>query len=212
MKTKPTNENENARVTESFRGLIRDRAVLAAMQKIPRAKFLDPSLCGRAAENSALPIGFLQTTSQPFVIARMLEMARNRGEPEKALEIGAGCGYQSAILGALCKEAICMERLRPLAAAARKNLRAAGCESNVTVIHGDGFGGHPPRAPYDAIIVCAENDCIPPALPAQLAPHARLIMPLADRDGIQLVAVNREGKIVARRERVQFVPLLKETA
>ena len=197
-------------LVESLRGRIRDRAVLAAMRKVPRARFLDPSLRSRAAEDEALPIGFAQTTSQPFIIARMLEMARNRGNPAKMLEIGAGCGYQSALLGELCESVVSVERLKALAAVAKKNLRATGCD-NVLVIHGDGFGGYPQGAPYDGIIVCAETDTIPPQLVGQLAQKARLIMPLAGRAGVELVAVNSKGAIINRREQVQFVPMLKDT-
>lgn len=198
-------------LVESLRGKIRDRAVLAAMRKVPRENFLDPSLRSRAGEDKALPIGYAQTTSQPFVIARMLEMARNRAAPAKVLEIGAGCGYQSALLGELCESVVSVERVKALAEAAKKNLRAARCE-NVEVIHGDGFKGHPPRAPYDAIVVCAETGEIPPLLVKQLSPQARLVMPLAGANGIELVAVNCDGAVISRREQVQFVPLLKETA
>lgn len=196
-------------LTKSLRGRIRDKDVLAAMAKVARARFLDPSLRSRAAEDCALPIGFAQTTSQPFVIARMLEMLFGGGRRlAKVLEIGAGCGYQSAILSELCESVVCIERIGALVEVAKDNLQS---RDNVKVIHGDGFAGYPPFAPYDGIVVCAEADVIPPLLVAQLAMDARLIMPLAGARGVELVAVNCKGDVINRRERVQFVPMLKDT-
>lgn len=201
--------SDGALLAEGLRGRIRDKLVLAAISKVARGGFLDPSLRGRAGEDCPLPIGFSQTTSQPFVIARMLEMLfGGGGRRAKVLEIGAGCGYQSAILGELCEVVVCIERIKALAAVAKKNVKAY---ANVTVMHGDGFGGCPAFAPYDGIVVCAEANVIPPLLVAQLAADARLIMPLAGRNGVELVAVNCKGEVINRRERVQFVPMLKET-
>ncbi|MGI9337050.1 MAG: protein-L-isoaspartate O-methyltransferase family protein [Gammaproteobacteria bacterium] len=198
-------------LAESLRGRIRDKDVLAAINKVNRARFLDPSLRSRAAEDCPLPIGFSQTTSQPFVIARMLEMLTGSGGGRlaKVLEIGAGCGYQSAILGELCDSVVCMERVKALVAVAKANLR--NCD-NVRIMHGDGFGGCPDLAPFDGIVVCAEADVIPQQLVAQLAEKARLIMPLAGHKGVELVAVNNRGEVIKRREQVQFVPMLKNLA
>ena len=196
-------------LAESLRGRIRDRNVLTAMAKVVRARFLDPSLRLRAGEDCALPIGFAQTTSQPFVIARMLEMLFGGGRhPARVLEIGAGCGYQSALLSELCESVVCIERIGALADIAKANLKS--CD-NVRVIHADGFAGYADCAPYDGIVICAEADVIPPLLVAQLAADARLIMPLAGRGGVELVAVNDKGDVINRRERVQFVPMLKDT-
>lgn len=199
-------------MAEHLRGRIRDKAVLTAISKVARGGFLDPSLRGRAGEDCPLPIGFSQTTSQPFVIARMLEMLFGGGgdgkRPAKVLEIGAGCGYQSAILGELCDVVVCIERIKALAEVAKKNVKEY---ANVSVMHGDGFDGCPAFAPYDGIVVCAEAAIIPPKLVAQLGAQARLIMPLAGRNGVELVAVNCKGEVINRRERVQFVPMLKDT-
>lgn len=199
-----------ALLAESLRGRIRDRDVLAAINKVARARFLDPSLRSRAAEDCPLPIGFAQTTSQPFVIARMLEMLLGGGgRLAKVLEIGAGCGYQSAILGELCEDVVCIERVRALAEVAKKNLRQ---RDNVSVLHGDGFEGCPDLAPFDGIVICAETNIIPPLLVAQLAEKGRLVMPLDGGKGAELVAVNNKGTVINRRERVQFVPMLENLA
>ena len=197
-----------ARLVKSFGGQIRDRAVLDAINLVPREHFLDESLSPRAYDDDALPIGFAQTTSQPFVIARMLEMMRNNKKLTTVLEIGSGSGYQSALLSLLCERVFCIERIRTLANKSKRRLSAMGY-NNVKMIHGDGFCGHSREAPYDGIVICAENAIIPLELPTQLSPEGRLVMPLIGNNGVRLVAINASGKIIRRREQVNFVPLTK---
>ncbi|MGI9306174.1 MAG: protein-L-isoaspartate O-methyltransferase family protein [Gammaproteobacteria bacterium] len=198
--------NRPANAQNSFAGKIRNRQLLAAFARVERADFLDISLRPHAASNAALPIGHAQTTSQPLVIARMLEMMLNRKTPQNALEIGAGCGYQTALLSLLCRQVVAVERIGALARQTAARLRRMGY-NNAHVVHADGFSGYPKAAPYDGIVVCAEHAAVPETLAAQLAPEGRMIMPLCGGNGARLVAVNAEGKIVARREPVRFVPL-----
>ena len=192
----------------SWSGKIRNRPLLDAFRRIDRAQFLDMSLRPHATADCALPIGHAQTTSQPFVIARMLEMMLNRKTPQTALEIGAGCGYQTAILSLLCRKVVAVERIGTLARQTASRLRGMGY-NNVHVIHGDGFSGYPKAAPYDGIVVCAEHAAVPETLAAQLAPEGRMVMPLGGGGGARLAAINAEGRIVARRDLVRFVPMLE---
>ncbi len=198
----------NAAAPFSWGGKIRNRALLAAFGRVERARFLDMSLRPHAAADCALPIGHAQTTSQPFVIARMLEMMLNRKTLQTALEIGAGCGYQTAILAQLCGKVVAVERIGALARQTAARLRGMGY-NNVHVVHGDGFFGYPKAAPYDGIVMCAEHAAVPRALAAQLSPEGRMVMPLGDNGGAKIAAINAEGKIVARRDAVRFVPMLE---
>ena len=216
-------------MTRLLTGKIRQRQVLDAFAQIDRAKFLDISLRPHSGSDRALPIGHAQTTSQPLVIARMLEMllknAASSLESESALEskseskppprrllktvleIGAGCGYQSALLSLLCEKVVAVERVGALAKQTAARLRAMG-RDNIRVLHQDGFDGCPSLAPFDGVIVCAEHAAVPGKLVAQLSPGGALIMPLSAGGGARLVAVNAEGAIVQRRELVRFVPML----
>jgi protein-L-isoaspartate(D-aspartate) O-methyltransferase len=192
---------------------VRDEEVLSAMAKVPRRAFLDEAMQVRADDDNALPIGLAQTTSQPLIIARMLEMMRAGGKKGgKVLEIGAGCGYQTALLAELCDEVYAVERIGALAAKARRNLRAQGYRG-ARVKHGDGMEGLPEAAPFDGIIIAAATRRIPAALVSQLAEDARLVLPLTAEDGMtRLVAVcadaNGKPSIAERGELVAFVPLL----
>ena len=214
-------------MTRLLTGKIRQRQVLDAFAQIDRAKFLDISLRPHSGSDRALPIGHAQTTSQPLVIARMLEMLLKNAasslplESESALEskspprrllktvleIGAGCGYQSALLSLLCEKVVAVERVGALAKQTAARLRAMG-RDNIRVLHQDGFDGCPSLAPFDGVIVCAEHAAVPGKLVAQLSPGGALIMPLSAGGGARLVAVNAEGAIVQRRELVRFVPML----
>ena len=189
---------------------IRDRRLHSAFRRAERARFLDASLRPRADDDCALPIGHAQTTSQPLVIAQMLEMMLAAADktPDTVLEIGAGCGYQTAILAALCRRVFAVERIGALAKQASARLRAMGY-NNAHVIHGDGMDGHAAGAPFDGVVVCAEHSAVPETLVAQLAPTGRLVMPLSSADGCRLVAFDAEGKVAARRGAVSFVPLLE---
>jgi len=186
---------------------IQDERVLAAMMAVPRHVFVDQGLASRAYEDAALPIGYGQTISQPWVVARMIAAALQDRHPKRVLEVGAGCGYQAAVLAQLVKEVYTIERVRGLAHGARERLR--GLRLRVRVLHGDGMLGLPPMAPFDAIVVAAAGLHIPEALTQQLAPGARLIAP--EGDAVQrLVLVERTGATTWRREVlevVRFVPL-----
>ena len=158
---------------------IRDLAVLRAIGTVPRHLFVPESVRHRAYEDTALPIGGGQTISQPWVQARYLELAALTGR-ERVLEIGAGSGYQTALLAPLADAVFAVERIPALAQSARAALAAAGVR-NVTVLVGDGTLGWRPFAPYDAILVAAASPEIPAPLVEQLAPGGRLIIPLGDR-------------------------------
>jgi len=191
---------------------ITDARVLAAMQVVPRHRFVDEGLASRAYEDAALPIGHAQTISQPWVVARMISVVCERALPARVLEIGAGCGYQAAVLAQLAREVYAIERIGALHQMARRHLQALrqGLRvHNIRLSHGDGMKGWPAVAPFDAIIVAAAGLEIPSALLAQLAPHGRLIAP---EGGTQqkLILVERTGADAWRRtelDSVRFVPL-----
>jgi len=187
---------------------IRDLAVLRAVSQVPRHLFVPESVRHRAYEDSALPIGNQQTISQPFVQARYLELAALSGR-EKVLEVGTGSGYQTALLGLLASVVFSVERIAPLAEAARAALRAAGI-ANVSVLVGDGTLGWRPFSPFDAILVAAATPSIPRPLIEQLAPEGRLILPLGERGSQVLTLVQRQGDSVVTRplDDVRFVPLV----
>jgi protein-L-isoaspartate(D-aspartate) O-methyltransferase len=187
---------------------IRDEVVLNAMGEVPRHIFVDEALAHRAYEDIALPIGFGQTISNPWVVARMLELARNGGPLGKVLEIGTGCGYQAAVLSRLAKQVYSVERISQLLMRARLKLRELRI-TNVRVKHGDGHLGLKEVAPYDAIVMAAAATHVPDALLAQLAPGGRLVMPLGSQEQL-LTLITREGDSFARQslEPVRFVPLV----
>ncbi|HEY8258434.1 MAG TPA: protein-L-isoaspartate(D-aspartate) O-methyltransferase [Gemmatimonadales bacterium] len=189
---------------------IRDLAVLRAVRMVPRHLFVPESVRHRAYDDVALPIGGGQTISQPFVQARYLELIGLQGR-ERVLEIGAGSGYQTALLGLLAESVFAVERLAPLAQGARIALEAAGIR-NATVLVGDGTLGWRPFSPYDAILVAAASPEIPTPLVEQLAPDGRMVIPLGDRASQTLTLVRRhgDGVRVSNVEDVRFVPLLGE--
>ncbi len=155
---------------------IRDERVLHAMAQVPRERFVPETRREDAYADAALPIGFGQTISQPFMVARTLELLETTGR-EGVLEVGAGSGYQAALLGRLARRVVALERIGPLAERAAAALADVGAE-NVRVVHADGSLGWPPQAPYEAIVVAAAAERVPPALLAQLAPGGRLLMPV----------------------------------
>jgi len=187
---------------------IRDLAVLRAIGTVPRHLFVPESVRHRAYEDVALPIGGGQTISQPWVQARYLELAALSGR-ERVLEVGAGSGYQTALLAQLADAVFAVERIPALAQSARAALEAAGVR-NVTVLVGDGTLGWRPFAPYDAILVAAASPEIPAPLVEQLSPGGRLVIPLGNRENQVLTVARRVGDQlqISTVADVRFVPLL----
>jgi len=187
---------------------IRDPRVLAAMRDVPRHLFVPEKFRARAYEDHPVPIGCGQTISQPYIVAIMTELlAVTPGD--HILEIGAGSGYQAAILARLAASVVSVERHEVLAEQAQACLEELGC-TNATVVCGDGSLGYPEAAPYDAIIVTAACPHVPPALKEQLCPGGRLVCPTGSRDLQQLLSIVREedGFVTTQSIRCVFVPLI----
>jgi protein-L-isoaspartate(D-aspartate) O-methyltransferase len=183
---------------------IKDEVVLHAMGEIPRHIFVDEALSTRAYEDVSLPIGFAQTISQPYIVARMTEILRNGKQLNKVLEIGTGCGYQTAILSKVCKEVLSLERIRPLVMKARGHLR-----NNVKLDHADGSLGLNEYAPFDGIIVTAAASHVPQELLAQLAIGGRMVIPIGTATQTLHVIERMENDYKQTKlEPVKFVPLL----
>jgi protein-L-isoaspartate(D-aspartate) O-methyltransferase len=192
---------------------IKDEVVLSAIGTVPRHIFVDEALSIRAYEDVSLPIGFGQTISQPYIVARMSEILRNGAPLNKVLEIGTGCGYQTAVLSRLAKEVYSVERIRPLVMKARGHLRELKCV-NVKLDHADGNMGLTQLAPFDGIMVTAAASHIPQDLLDQLAIGGRLVIPVGT-DEQMLYLVERTSKYDYRQtklEAVKFVPLLGGTS
>ena len=170
---------------------IRDPRVLEAMTVVPRHRFVDPGLVPQAYEDRPLTIGHGQTISQPYMVARATELAAPR-PTDRALEVGAGSGYQAAVLAALAAEVYAIEIVPALAERARRSLAAIGYH-NVTVESFDGSGGWPEHAPYDVIIVSAGAPRIPAMLVSELADGGRLVIPVGGPEEQELAVVRREG-------------------
>ncbi|HZS42357.1 MAG TPA: protein-L-isoaspartate(D-aspartate) O-methyltransferase [Polyangia bacterium] len=170
---------------------IHDPRVLGAMGKVPRDRFVDEAMRERAYDDAPLPIGFGQTISQPYMVARMCELARLGGR-ERVLEIGAGSGYQTAILCELARSVYAVEVRGELGYKAERRLALLGYR-NVEIGVFDGTYGWSERAPFDAIIVAAGAPAIPPLLVAQLEDGGRLVIPVGPRQGQRLAIVTRRG-------------------
>lgn len=201
---------------------IRSEPTLDAMARVPRHVFVDPALSVQAYENTALPIGHGQTISQPWVVARAIELlfaapgaSTGRTHLGRVLEIGTGCGYQAAVLSLVATSVVSIERLRPLFDRAQRNLAPLGLR-NLRLVYGDGRLGHPPNAPYDAIVCAAGGDDIPEAWLEQLGEGGRLVAPTRVTPGGEqvLVSIDRtaRGWTRAVHEGVRFVPLRSGTA
>jgi len=204
-----TSQRTRMRMVERLRDQgIRDEAVLAALGEIPRHIFVDEALAHRAYEDISLPIGFGQTISNPFIVARMLELVR-AGQPiGKALEIGTGCGYQAAVLARLAREVYTVERLAALLTKARLNLRELRI-SNVRLKHADGQSGLKDAGPFDAIVMAAAATHVPDALREQLATGGRMVLPVGTRQQhLTLIERTPEGFNQTTLDPVRFVPLL----
>lgn len=192
---------------------IRDEDVLNAIREVPRHFLIDEALASRAYEDTALPIGFGQTISQPYIVARMTEVLRAGRPLEKVLEVGTGSGYQTAVLARLVKQVYTIERLEPLLKSTRGRLVKLGIR-NVQYKLGDGSRGWPEHTPYDGIIVTAAAAALPEALIEQLGVGARLVIPVGP-DHVQellLIQRNETGYTRERLERVSFVPLVEDAS
>lgn len=188
---------------------IRDERVLAAIGAVPRHMFVEEALAHRAYEDTALPLGFQQSISQPYVVARMIEAVAAGRSLGKTLEVGTGCGYQAAVLSHLATDVYSVERIALLLERAKRNLRHLRLP-NVRLKLADGNFGLPEAAPFDTIVVAAAAAVIPPALRAQLAPAGRLMMPVGRPGDQQLLMVERRanGFSETRLDPVRFVPLV----
>lgn len=190
---------------------VRDAKVLAAMEAVPRHLFVEPALASQAYIDASLPIGHHQTISQPYIVARMIEVMRanaNGGVLDNVLEIGTGCGYQAAVLSLVAKEVYSIERIKPLHELAKANLRPLRI-ANIRLQYGDGMLGLPQAAPFDGIILAAAGLEVPQALLDQLRIGGRLVAPVGGRHQV-LQLVERVGKFEwtnTTLEDCHFVPL-----
>ena len=206
-----TSERTRLRMIERLRELgVRNEPVLAAMATVPRHIFVDEATAHRAYEDTALPLILGQTISQPFIVARMIELLLiGREKLGKTLEIGAGCGYQTAVLAQLTRDVYGVERLGPLLARARENLKKIKM-MQIRLKHGDGMLGLPEASPFDSIIVAAGGAGVPTALRNQLALGGRLVIPVGGGEQQILVTLDRtaDGYVEQHHDMVRFVPLL----
>ncbi|MDE2366162.1 MAG: protein-L-isoaspartate(D-aspartate) O-methyltransferase [Betaproteobacteria bacterium] len=204
-----TSQRTRARMIERLRTQgITDEVVLAAMSVVPRHIFVEEALATRAYDDVALPINFGQTISSPFTVARMSELVRAGSSVDKVLEIGSGCGYQTAVLAQFVREVYSVERIGPLLTRTRARLRELRL-NNVRLKHTDGFLGLPECAPFDAIILTAATAHVPPPLLEQLAVGGRMILPKGNQK--QLLCVierNLNGFTEIMLEEVKFVPMV----
>jgi protein-L-isoaspartate(D-aspartate) O-methyltransferase len=188
---------------------ITDSRVLEVMGLIPRERFVDSALRDQAYADHPLPIGLGQTISQPYIVALMSQLARTTPK-SRVLEVGVGSGYQMAVLADLCHEVYGIEIHEPLADDARERLASLGYK-NVTIVHGDGFDGLPEHSPFDAILVTAAPEEVPPPLIEQLSLGGRLVIPVGrDLQELMLIEKRADGSLVRSSViPVQFVPLTR---
>ena len=204
-----TSQRTRMRMIERLRDQgVKDELVLQAMAEIPRHLFVDEALASRAYDDVSLPIGFGQTISNPYIVARMVELARGGRTLDKVLEIGTGCGYQAAVLSRVAREVYSLERLAGLLSKARVRLRDLGLR-NIKLKHGDGHAGLKEQGPFDAIIMAAAATHLPETLVGQLVEGGRLVLPLGTREQrLVLVERNAEGFAQTLLDAVKFVPMI----
>ncbi|MDH3420455.1 MAG: protein-L-isoaspartate(D-aspartate) O-methyltransferase [Gammaproteobacteria bacterium] len=209
-----TSARTRERLIERLRAQgITNEAVLERIRTVPRHLFIDEALSSHAYDDTALPIGFGQTISQPYIVALMTQALIDGLEPgkqiPKVLEIGTGCGYQTAVLAPFARHIFSLERMQPLVERAKTRLRGLKI-NNVTVRHADGWRGWQSQAPFQGIIVAAAPDTVPQALLDQLDDGGRLVIPIGGSGAQKLVCITRDGDEFQQRRLglVSFVPLV----
>lgn len=207
MTSQRTRDRLIARLQEAG---IQDERVLAVMRTTPRHLFMDEAMASRAYEDTALPIGFGQTISQPYIVARMTETLLQPVVPSKVLEVGTGSGYQTAVLAQLVDQVYSIERINNLYQLARQRLAPLHLR-NVHLKLGDGYQGWPQQAPFDAILVTAAPESLPRDLLKQLAIGGRMVIPVgkAMRQRLLVITRDQEGYQEQELDWVSFVPMLK---
>lgn len=207
----PSDAVRRAMVARVAKQGVADTQVLAALEAVPRHMFMDPGLASQAYVDASLPIGHHQTISQPYIVARMIEIMRDNkkgGVMDKVLEIGTGCGYQAAVLSLVAKEVYSIERIKPLHELAKQNLRPLRI-ANIRLHYGDGMLGLPQAGPFDGIILAAAGLTVPKALLEQMAIGGRLVAPVGGaQQELQLIERVSTGQWkTSTLERCHFVPL-----
>ena len=206
-----TSQRSRNRLVERLREMgIASEIVLDIIRNTPRHIFVDEALASRAYDNTALPIGHNQTISQPYIVARMVEALLEEKSPATVLEVGTGCGYQTAILSRLVPKVYSLERIDALLNRARENFVRLGY-TNIRTKHTDGNLGWPDYGPYEGIIVSAAPNEVPGKLLEQLAPGGRLVIPVGRSGEQELLSIVREesGYSERRLDWVSFVPMLE---
>ena len=204
-----TSERTRLRMIDALRSEgIDDEHVLAAMTEIPRHQFVDEGIASRAYEDVALPIGHGQTISSPTIVGLMTQLLLEAKPMDRVLEIGTGCGYQTAVLAKLVKEVYTLERIAPLMDKARRHLRDLRFY-NIRYKHVDGHGGYPEAAPFHGILMGASATHVPDALKQQLAVGGRMVLPVGtDDQWLYVIDRNANGFTEKRCAAVRFVPLM----
>lgn len=204
-----TSQRTRARMIERLRSQgIADEAVLAAMAAVPRHIFVEEVLANRAYDDVSLPINFGQTISSPFTVARMSELLRAGSSLGRVLEIGSGCGYQTAVLAQLAREVYSVERIGPLLTRTRTRLRELRL-GNVRLRHADGLLGLAESAPFDGIMLTAGTPHIPPPLLEQLAVYGKIVFPKGSQDQfLCVIERNLQGYTETIFDEVKFVPMM----
>lgn len=207
-----TSQRSRNRLVERLRAMgIESDIILDAIKNTPRHIFVDEALASRAYDNTALPIGYNQTISQPYIVAKMTEALVTNHEPlENVLEIGTGCGYQTVILSKFAKQVSTIERIQALLGKARERFYALKCR-NIRAMNGDGNLGWPEHAPFDGILVAAAPIGIPEQLLQQLSINGRLVIPVgkSGHQELKLVTRTETGFTEKRLDAVSFVPMVE---